>query len=120
MSSNKRIARKKIESAKSLAANFVTEETNIQNLDNVGYLIECSGITANEGIFTVEVKIQVTENQESEWSTLTLDSSMILANADNNFVVYLNQLPFTHVRIRFTTSSSTDGIADIFIMSKGV
>lgn len=119
----KNIARKKIASGVSLATAFQSELSNVQWLDNVGYIIETSGVTDNTGTFSVQVRNTTSDdpNEQSQWANLTLTAVPTLANANAVFAINLNQLPFSEVRVAFTPAGITpDGTVTIWASIKQV
>ena len=110
----RRYASKKIEAATDIGSSFVTEETDLKYMDNIGYLIICSGVTANTGLFTVQV-----QTIDSSWVDLTLDIPAQIANSDINLEINLNQLPYEKIRLSFADSGG-DGVADIYVSGKGL
>ena len=110
----RRNATKKLLSAQSLGSSFQTDATVINFQDNIGYLISCTGITANTGTFTPQVR-----TLDSGWFDLTLDTPAVLSNADVNIEINLNQIPHEEVRLKFTDSGG-DGVCDIYVCGKGL
>lgn len=110
----RRKASKKLEASKSLGTSFVTDSTDLKFMDNVGYLIICSGVTSNTGIFTAQVQIE-----DSEWSDLTFSTPAQIANSDITFEINLNQVPYDKIRLSFADSGG-DGVVDIYVSGKGL
>jgi hypothetical protein len=108
---------KQIESAKTLASNFQTSAIRIETTDNVGFFIYCSSVTDNTGSFAAEVRPYKDDNTVGEdWIPLSLDTTPILNNADDDFFISLNQLPTCQVRLNFTAAGSVpDGTCNIWI-----
>ena len=111
----KNVARsKKITDTQTLAANFNSDEYVITHLDNVGIMIVCGSVTDNTGEFKVEGYVKGPIFEE-----LTVSPLVQLNDADQNFLLNLNQLPFEKIRITFTAAGGTpDGSCDIYVMSK--
>jgi len=110
----RRYASKKLEAAKSLGSSFVTDATDLKFVDNIGYLIICSSVTGNTGIFTAQVKIG-----DSDWSDLTFSTPAQIANSDITFEINLNQVPYEKIRLSFADSAG-DGVVDIYVSGKGL
>lgn len=113
----------KIATAQSLAANFSTSPMNVENLDNVGIILDCKSITDNTGTFAVEVrfKVDTVGPQSSGWGELTLDVVPTLADAPVVIPINLNQIPFTEFRITFTAAGGTpNGNVDIWFSARQV
>lgn len=103
--------------AESLAADFQSGATDLNYIDNVGITISTSGVTDNTGTFTIEIR----NGENDSWQTLSLDTPMVLSNADASFNVSLNQVPFSQIRIAFAAAGGTpDGTATAWIVGKGV
>ena len=113
----------KLAETQSLAAAFSTQKTNVHLSDNVGILVETSGVTDNLGTFSVEVRMVPAEGKgsPSSWATLTLDSVPTLTNSDQSFLINLNQVSFTEIRVSFSAAGSIpDGTANIWVTSRQV
>lgn len=115
----RRMSNAKLETAKSLGASFVTEPTLIKYQDNVGYLIECTSVTGNTGLFSIEARIKIADKIYSKWIPLSLTIPPQLNDADVDFEISLNQVPYSEVRLSFADSGG-DGVANIFVSSKGI
>ena len=108
----------KLESAKSLATDFQSSVINIENIDNIAFIIETSSVTDNTGTFGVQVRFKKPNSptEMTEWISLTLDTAPTLADTDGEFYVYLNGLVATEIRLTFTAAGSTpDGTVDIWV-----
>lgn len=110
-----------LSNAVSLAASFNTGFVPVRDVDNIGFTIETTGVTTNDGTFIPQVRILKDNNNFSGWIDLTLDTPIVLANADISVFVNLNQLPPCQVRIKYTQGSSTpNGTVVIWASGKGV
>jgi hypothetical protein len=104
----------------SLAASFTTNPVRIRWADNYGFNIDCTGVTDNTGTFYIQHRIAKDNGATdpidySAWATLTLDTIPTLANANDVFLIYLNQIPPGELRIGFTAAGGTpDGSCDIW------
>lgn len=115
----KNITRKRLASAASLAAAYVSESTEVTNLDNIGYAVTTAGITDNTGTWSVQGRNTDGRGNASGWFTLTLTSTPTLANANVNFGIDVIDFPWNEVRLAFTPAGVTpDGTAEIFITVK--
>lgn len=115
-----------IASAQSLTANFNSAPTIINFLDNVAYQINAT-TTNSVGTFAVQASLDYqpadgfVEAVAGNWVTLTLGGGTpTIAAANNQIMVYLNQLPYKAVRLAYTSSVAGTGVADILIMAKMV
>lgn len=105
-----------LEAAKSLATSFSTAAVSVRYTDNVGVYIKTASVTANTGTFLIEGTIDGTN-----WFDFGVSPGLILGDADAEFAVNLNQVPFDQVRVSFTPGGgSPDGTAQITIMAKSV
>lgn len=113
----------KISSAQSLATNFTSPPMNADYMDNVGIIIDCTGITDNMGVFTVEARFVPAQGKgpASAWGALTLDIVPTLANIDEVMIINLNQFPYSEFRISFAAIGGTpDGVCDIWYGTRQV
>jgi hypothetical protein len=114
--SRKNYAQHQLCSAKSLAASFSTASTILKGLDNVGYTIATDNVVTNSGKFQVMARIG-----DGDWQELTFSSSMTLANADDSWILNLNQVPFTEIRIDYAPGApGDDGDVDIWLSAKEI
>ncbi len=88
----------------SLTYDFETDPILVSTIDNVGYWAVTDGVSANTGVFTVQVRAYRDENNYGPWVDLTLDSAPTLANSDDSFFINLNQLPPCQARLIFTAA----------------
>lgn len=104
-----------LNNATSLAASFNTSAIIVRSMDNVGFTVITSGVTANTGTVIPQIRIKQDDNFYSGWIDLTLDVPVILANADISQFINLNQLPPCEVRLKYTKSGgTTDGTVIIY------
>ena len=106
----------------SLGASFTSAPTNVENLDNLTYLISTAGITDNTGQFYVQGRIKKDINRYSDWNTFSF-SPAIAALADGNvtFSIELYGICYTEVRLGFTAAGGTpDGTADVWVQANQV
>lgn len=91
-----------IESAKSLASSFTTTEFNVESVDNVGFIISTSGVTANTGTFVIQKRYQAKDNPVNVTSWANVGSTLVLANANAVAELTINQTVPCQLRISFT------------------
>lgn len=109
-----------LETARTLATDFQTSEIRVETADNIGLFIYANSVTDNTGEFTVQVRPWKNANSYDDWITLTLDTTMILANAATSFFVNLNQVPNCQMRVKFVAAGGTpDGNCDIWVSGTG-
>lgn len=110
---------KKLVDAHSLAASFDSDPFRIKFLDNIGINISTASVTDNTGYFTVEHRIVKDDNSRaySAWCPLAFgEGNPTLANANNTFLLNINQIPPGEIRVRFTADGSTpDGTVDVWV-----
>jgi len=105
-----------LETTKSLASSFSTAAVSVRYTDNVGVYVKTSSVTANTGSFIIEGTIDGTN-----WFDFGVSPGLVLVDADAEFAVNLNQVPFDQVRVSFTPGGgSPDGTVKIAIMAKSV
>lgn len=104
----------------SLAASFNSDPVPVDAKTNiVGINIATSSITDNTGDFVIQHRIYKDANNFSSWADLTLDSNIVLANADITTLVYLIDLPKGEIRVKFTAAGVTpDGTVDLWVSGK--
>lgn len=116
-----------VASNQSLSSNFSTSPTIINYLDNCSYQID---ITTSDSIGSFTV--QGSNNYQvysptgevignAKWVDLTLGGGIPFANASNDeIIIDLNQLPFSAIRIQYTSSVGGTGTCNIFLTCKQV
>lgn len=119
------LAHEKIASAQSLSASFFSTPTVIDYMDNVGYQINIT-TTNSIGTFAVQASLdyQVADALHTPnagtWVNLALSGTPAAAGANDSIIIDLKQLPFSAVRIAYTSSVAGTGVADIYIELKQV
>lgn len=124
----KNIVTKKISAAQSLAANFTSEPTVIQFLDNVSYQINIT-TTNSTGSFVVQASLDYEPAgavdpmsgvpNSGNWVDLVLSGGTPTAAAANDSILIdLNQLPFKAVRLKYTSTIAGTGTADVYVAAK--
>lgn len=101
----------KIASAQVMTSNFQTAPVKISTADNVGLWIQTDSVSANTGVFTVQVRAYKDENNFSDWADLA--TTYTLADADAVFFRKEESLPTCQIRVSFVGSG--DGTTDIWI-----
>lgn len=104
-----------------LTASAESVISNIQNLDNIGIMISTTGVTDNDGAFSVQVS-----NDKEIWATLpftdpitgTQVTSIALADANEIIALSLNQVCFTWLKLVFTDGTGTDGTVTATLSAK--
>lgn len=102
----------------SLASNFNTDPVLIGSKTNViGINVSTASVNDNTGAFTVEHRMYDADTRKSsDWASLTLSSTVQLADADLTTLIYLQNLPPGQIRVSFAAAGGTpDGTADIWI-----
>lgn len=115
MSRKQLLQANKISDAQAMSGNFQTSPVMIETADNVGLWIDTSGVTANTGVFTVQVRAYKDDNNFSDWADLT--TTYTLANADTVF--FRKELGLPNCQIRVSFVGSGDGTVDIWISATG-
>jgi hypothetical protein len=109
----------------SLSSSFTTSPTQIVYLDNCSYQIN---ITTTDSIGTFAVQgsndYQSIENvitNPGNWIALTLGGGTPFVNASNdNIIIDLNQLPFSAIRLAYTSGTAGTGTCNIYLTCKQV
>lgn len=88
-----------------LSANFTTEVTNVQNLDNIGIQIVWSG-TSPLGEFFVETSNNYDQRLNTgDWAALGFGATIEIASNSGDHLISINQVPFAWLRIRYARTS---------------
>lgn len=119
-----------VEAAKSLAVSFTTTPTVINYLDNVGYQIIVT-TTNSVGTFTVQTSLDYRPAATPEfpvanpgtWSDLALGGATanpVVAAANDTITIDLNEVPFSALRIAYTSTTPGTGTAKILLFAKTI
>lgn len=111
----------------SLAASFTTSPTVVRYLDNCSYQINVT-TTNSTGSFQVQASndYYVNEGNDSvvqnpgNWVALTLSGTPLVAGANDNIIINLNQLPFYAIRLAYTSTVAGTGTASVYITDKAL
>ena len=107
-----------------MSGNLLSDPTNVSQIDQAIIFINWTGTP--DGTFTIEgAQVKSTELRANSplptsvvWNTLDIDP-MTTAGETNHQIVF-TELPFTHLRLRYTASSGTGtGTATISGKSRG-
>ncbi len=117
---NKNFARKKLATAQSLAADFVTEATNIDNLDKIAWTISTSGITDNTGTFSAQVRDRdATVHDDGAWIDIDFTPAPTLADADTTMTCFITETAWSEARLKFTAAGTVpNGTAQIWVKAE--
>jgi hypothetical protein len=88
--------------------------------DNIIIQIETAGVTANTGSFFVQWIAANFAETDSAASYITISESptMTLANANNSWLVRINNIPNGNMRVRFVPAGGgPDGTVSIYLSS---
>lgn len=121
----KNILTYQVASNQSLSSNFITPVTVIEYLDNCSYQIN---LTTTDSIGTFSVQGSNDYNQEGSavvnpgnWISLTLGGGTPFVNAANDLIIIdLNQLPFSAIRLIYSSGTSGTGTCNIYLTCKQV
>jgi hypothetical protein len=106
-----------------LTASFISPVTNIEWGDSVSYEIIATTVDSI-GTFSVQVSNDYTIVLNNEvanpgnWVTLTLSGTPTLAALDINIGIALRDIPYTAVRLAYTSTTAGTGTALIYVTSK--
>lgn len=104
----------KIATAQDLDTSFESDPVKVSRVNQIGFNVSTSGVTAGTGTFQVQHRVWVDDNHCSAWTTLTLDSTPTMASADAQFLLDVT-VPPGQVRVKYTESGSADGTCDIWV-----
>lgn len=108
-----------------MATSFTTPAHEIEWGDNVSFQINVVSTTST-GTFAVQVSDDYTINLNNQvsnpgnWITLTLSGTPTLTGASDQIGIALIGLPYTAIRLAYTSTVAGDGIATIFTTTKQV
>lgn len=103
----------KVIDAGDMSGNLTGSETNVTQLDNIGYIAEWSG-TSPVGVLSVEV-----QSGPSGWAALDFGSPLAVSGNTGSLIINVNQLPFEKIRVVYTATSGT-GSLTVTLSSKVV
>lgn len=111
----------KIAVEKPLGTSFVSEAIDVNTIDNVGIIIETTGVSQSSGEFKVEARAAGRrEKDSSAWVGLDVSPAMLLPNSDTQLLVAIRSMPFSQLRVRFIAGApSDDGFATVWVEGKG-
>ena len=120
----KNVLRHEVAVAQSLAASFETAPTVVTYLDNCSYQINVT--TSNSiGTFSVQgsndYNVSLPSNTVTDngtWADLDLGGTPIVNAANDVILINLNQLPFTAIRVAYTSGTAGTGVCDIILIAK--
>jgi hypothetical protein len=112
----KNILLHEVVASQSMATSFKTPPTVIKYLDNCTYQINIS--TSNDYAVN-EPGTQVTN--PGNWIPLTLAGGTPFANGTNdNIIISMAGLPFSAIRLSYTSSTAGTGRCDVYIVAKQI
>jgi len=111
----------------SLSATFTSPITTIKFSDNVSYQINVT-TSDSTGTFEVQASDDYSPIGPSQpvpnpgnWVTLPLGGGTpTVAGANDLILINLNQLPFTAVRLVYTSTIAGTGTADMWVLAKQI
>jgi hypothetical protein len=112
--------------SKSLSTSFISPVTTIIYTDNVSYQINVA-TTDSFGTLNVQVSDDYATNPTTgavmnpgTWDSLVLSGTPTVSGATDSIIISMNQLPFTAIRLIYTSSVAGTGTADIYITTKAI
>lgn len=100
------------ELTQSLAASFNTVSTEVSFQDNISYQINVT-TSDSTGTFAVEAS-----NDKVNW--ITILASGTVAAANDTIGININQFPFKHIRLAYTSTVAGTGTCQILLMARTV
>ena len=98
--------------AADLSGNLTSNVTNVLNLDKASISIQWTGTSP---VGTIEVMAR--NGEEDVWQALDFGSTISVSGNTGDHRIVLNELPFTDIRVDYTSSSGT-GTIDAIITAK--
>jgi hypothetical protein len=109
-----------------MAATITSQPTVITFMDNCAYQIDIA-TTNSTGTFSVQASVDyvpadgIQTAVAGHWVDLPLGGGTPSAAAANDdILIYLNQLPFTAIRLVYTSTVAGTGIMNAFVMLKQI
>lgn len=100
---------------------IVSEPTNVEHLQNVGYQANWDGDPV--GTFTVEVSNDydptIPARQPGTWTELTLSGSPAAAGAPGDLFININQIPARWIRLKYVNDSGS-GTLQAWVVGKSI
>lgn len=93
-------------------ASITSAVTEIPYLDNVCYQMVWTGTPT--GNFDVQVSLDKTN-----WTSLVLSPPPVASGSAGSYVIDMNQLSMTYIRLVYTRTAST-GVLNVYISAKGL
>lgn len=116
------IPSRRIAAAEPLTADWEQDvPLKVNLMSNVSFIIQGRNVTTSTAQFYIEVRNGEgsTNNPWSDWQRLTLETPLLLANADFDEVVILHELVFDEVRIVLVGDAGGDGDFSIWCKGRG-
>lgn len=101
-----------LNTAQSLAADFVTAATIVDFTDNIGYQINVT-TSDSTGAFTLQGSLDGI-------SYATMLACGTVAAANDTIIINANQVPFKYIRLSYTAATPGTGTCTIFMAAKSV
>lgn len=100
--------------AASMAADITSPSTNIQYMDNISVQLLFNGATAT-GEFIIEGS-----TDDSNFTPLDIVPRMYANDPDGSILIDMNNLSFSHIRIKYLHQSGDTGSLTAFIEGKSI
>lgn len=95
----------------------ISEETVVGQFDKATY--QCKFSEAATGTFVVEAKSEKWQGSEAEWYPLDFGGAMNIT-AETDVVINLTELPFSHLRLRWSGDAGNSGTLTVTFAAKAV
>jgi hypothetical protein len=97
-----------------MSGNLTSPSTNIQFLDNIGIQLLFPGAVAS-GQFFIDASLD-----NVNWSTLDIIPGMVASDPDGQILIDMNNMSFSHIRIRYVAVPGDVGSLTAFIEGKSI
>lgn len=113
---SKYVFKKQLLTAQSLAADFQSAVSNIENCDKVSWSVIVSSISNNTGTFSAQVRMKdEVNNLTSSWIDIDFSPTPTLADADAQLTCLLTETCWTEARLAFTAAGVTAPVNKTFV-----
>lgn len=100
--------------AGNMSANITSPSVNVQYLDNIGVQILFAGAVAS-GQFFIDASLD-----NVNWSALEILPGMFANDPDGQILVDMNNMSFSHIRVRYVAGMGDTGTLNVFIEGKSI
>lgn len=125
--SRKNILIQQVATAQSLSSSFISSPTIISYMDNMSYQINCT-TTDSIGSFALQISNDYSIDNltgavinPGNWNPIPLGGGTPTVNANDTVIdISLTQVPFSAIRLAYTSTTAGTGTCNIYFVSKQI